>query len=204
MKKGIVILLVVIVVIIAVIGWVVGKYNLMQKSRIDVENQFAQVQAAYQRRFDLIPNLVETVKGAANFEKSTLTAVIEARAKMGGTMQLPKEAVTDPNAFANLQQNADGLSSALSRLMVVVERYPELKANQNYLNLQEQLEGTENRINQERRLYNDAAAKFNKLIVTFPNVFFANMFNIKAAELFKAAQAAENAPKVDFGPTGVQ
>jgi LemA protein len=123
---------------------------------------------------------------------------------MGGTIQLPKEAITDPNAFANLQQNADGLSSALSRLMVVVERYPELKANQNYLNLQSQLEGTENRINQERRLYNDAAAKFNKLVVTIPNVFFARMFNIKAAELFKAAQAAEQAPKVDFGPTGVQ
>jgi LemA protein len=202
MKKGIIILLVIVVVIIGLIGWVVGKYNMMQKARIDVENQFAQVQASYQRRFDLIPNLVETVKGAANFEKSTLTAVIEARAKMGGTLQLPKEAVTDPNAFANLQQNADGLSSALSRLMVVVERYPELKANQNYLNLQEQLEGTENRINQERRLYNDAAAKFNKLVVTFPNVFFARMFNIKSAELFKAAAAAEQAPAVNFGETG--
>jgi LemA protein len=204
MKKGIIILIVIVVIIIALVSWAVGKYNMMQKARIDVENQFAQVQAAYQRRFDLIPNLVETVKGAANFEKSTLTAVVEARAKMGGTIQLPKEAITDPNAFANLQQNADGLSSALSRLMVVVERYPELKANQNYLNLQSQLEGTENRINQERRLYNDAAAKFNKLVVTIPNVFFARMFNIKAAELFKAAQAAEQAPKVDFGPTGVQ
>jgi len=198
MKKGIIILIVIVVIIFMLVGWVVGKYNMMQKAQIDVQNQFAQVQAAYQRRFDLIPNLVETVKGAANFEKSTLTAVIEARAKMGGTMQLPKEAVTDPQAFANMQQAADGLSSALQRLMVVVERYPELKANQNYLNLQEQLEGTENRINQERRVYNDEAAKFNKVIVVFPNVFFARMFNLKAAELFKAAETAETAPAVKF------
>jgi LemA protein len=151
MKKGIIILLVIIVLIIIVVGWVVGKYNMMQKAQIDVQNQFAQVQAAYQRRLDLIPNLVNTVKGASNFEKSTLIAVTEARAKMGGTLQLPKEAVTDPQAFANLQQASQGLSSALSRLMVVVERYPELKANQNYLALQEQLEQTENRINQERQ-----------------------------------------------------
>ena len=198
MKKGLIILLVIVVLIIIIVGWVVGKYNMMQKAQIDVQNQFAQVQASYQRRLDLIPNLVNTVKGASNFEKSTLIAVTEARAKMGGTLQLPKEAVTDPKAFANLQQASDGLSSALQRLMVVVERYPELKANQNYLNLQEQLEGTENRINQERRLYNDAAAKFNKLIVVFPNVFFARMFNIKAAELFKAAATAETAPTVNF------
>jgi LemA protein len=180
------------------VGWVVGKYNTMQKAQIDVQNQFAQVQASYQRRFDLIPNLVNTVKGAADFEKSTLTAVIEARSQMGGTVQLPKEAMTDPNAFAKLQQAQDGLGSALQRLMVVVERYPELKANQNFLDLQEQLEQTENRINQERRLYNDAAAKFNKLVVTFPNVFFARMFNIKPAEMFKATQAAETAPAVQF------
>jgi len=198
MKKGVVILLVIVVLIVILAGWVTRKYNMMQKARIDVENQFAQVQAAYQRRFDLIPNLVNTVKGAANFEKSTLTAVIEARAKMGGTVQLPKEAVTDPNAFAKLQQAQDGLGSALQRLMIVVERYPELKANQNYLNLQEQLEGTENRINQERRIYNDTAATFNKLIVTFPNVFFARMFNIIHAELFKAAETAEQAPVVNF------
>jgi len=198
MKKGLAILLVIIVLIILIAGWVVGKYNMMQRAQVDVQNQFAQVQAAYQRRFDLIPNLVETVKGAANFERGTLEAVIEARSKMGGSIQLPKEAITDPNAFANLQQAADGLSSALSRLMVVVERYPELKANQNYLNLQEQLEGTENRINQERRVYNDEAAKFNKIIVVVPNVILARLFNIREAELFKAAEAAEQAPAVNF------
>ncbi len=198
MKKGLIIVLVIVVIIIILAGMVVKKYNTMQKAQIDVQNQFAQVQAAYQRRYDLIPNLVNTVKGAANFEKSTLTAVIEARAKMGGSIQLPKEAITDPNAFANLQNAQAGLSSALSRLMVVVERYPELKANQNYLNLQEQLEGTENRINQERRIYNDTAAKFNKLVIIFPNNLFANMFNIKAAELFKAADTAEQAPTVNF------
>jgi len=198
MKKGIIILIVIVVLIIMLGGWVVGKYNSMQKANIDVQNQFAQVQAAYQRRADLVPNLVNTVKGAANFEKSTLTAVTEARAKMGGVTQLPKEAVTDPNAFAKLQQAQDGLGSALQRLMVVVEKYPDLKANQNFLNLQEQLEGTENRINQERRVYNDTAAKFNKMVVTFPNVFFARMFNIKSAELFKASEGAQNAPTVNF------
>lgn len=198
MKKGIVILLVIVVLIILIVGWVVGKYNMMQRAQVDVQNQFAQVQAAYQRRFDLIPNLVETVKGAANFERGTLEAVIEARSRMGGSIQLPAEAISDPQAFANMQQAADGLSSALSRLMVVVERYPELKANQNYLNLQEQLEGTENRINQERRLYNDAAAKFNKIIVVVPNVVLARLFNIPTAELFKAAETAETAPAVNF------
>jgi LemA protein len=192
------ILAIIAVIIVILIGWVIGKYNMLQKAQIDVQNQFAQVQAAYQRRADLIPNLVNTVKGASNFEKSTLVEVTEARAKMGGSLQLPKEAVTDPQAFANLQSAADGLSSALSRLMVVVERYPELKANQNYLNLQEQLEGTENRINQERRIYNDTAAKYNKLLVVFPNNIFAGMFNLKAAELFKAAAGAEQAPTVNF------
>ncbi|MFB3845393.1 MAG: LemA family protein [Candidatus Cloacimonadaceae bacterium] len=199
MKKGLLITLIIVAVILIIVIWGVGKYNAMQKAKIDVQNQFAQVQAAYQRRYDLIPNLVETVKGAANFEKSTLTAVVEARAKMGGTLQLPKEAVNDPQAFANLQQANEGLSSALQRLMVVVERYPELKANQNYLSLQEQLEGTENRINQERRIYNDTAAKFNKLISVFPNNIIAGMFNFKPVEMFKAATGAEQAPQVDFG-----
>lgn len=198
MKKGLIILLVIVVIIVILGGMVVGKYNTMQKAQIDVQNQFANLQNLYQRRLDLIPNLVNTVKGAANFEKSTLTEVIEARAKMGGTVQLPKEAITDPNAFANLQNAQAGLSSALSRLMVVVERYPELKANQNYMNLQEQLEGTENRINVGRRDYNEAAASFNKLIVIFPNNMFARMFNIKAAELFKATETAEQAPTVNF------
>ncbi len=198
MKKGLIVLIVVVVLALALFGWVRGKYNSMVLGKKDVENQFAQVQAAYQRRLDLIPNLVNTVKGAANFEKSTLTAVTEARAKMGGTLQLPTEAVTDPQAFANLQQASAGLNSALQRLMVVVENYPELKANQNFLNLQEQLEGTENRINQERRIYNDTATKFNKLIAIFPNNIFAGIFKMKAAELFQAAAEAQTAPAVQF------
>jgi len=198
MKKGLIILLIIVILLIMVIGWVVGKYNMMQKAQIDVQNQFAQVQAAYQRRADLIPNLVNTVKGAANFEKSTFVEVTEARAKMSGSLQLPKEAINDPQAFANLQASAEGMNSALSRLMVVVENYPQLKANQNFLSLQEQLEGTENRINQERRVYNDVAAKFNKILVVFPNNIFAGMFNLKAAELFKAAAGAEQAPTVNF------
>jgi len=176
----------------------VGKYNSMQKAKVDVQTQWAQVQAAYQRRFDLIPNLVATVQGAANFEKSTLTAVTEARAKMGGQINLPPNAINDPAAFANFQQMQNGLSSALSRLMVVVEKYPDLKANQNYLALQDQLESTENRINQERRTYNETANLFNKMVVTFPNVFFARMFNIQAAQLFQGDTSAQKAPTVKF------
>lgn len=198
MKKAIIVIVIILLIIGIMAGWVIGKYNKMQRANIDVQMQFAQVQAAYQRRADLIPNLVNTVKGAANFEKSTLIAVTEARAKVGGIVQMPKEAINDPAAFAKMQAAQDGLSSALQRMMVVVEKYPELKANQNFLALQEQVEGTENRINQERRVYNDTAGGFNKLIISFPNNVFAGMFNIKSAELFKAAEASQKAPTVNF------
>ena len=198
MKKAIIIIVLILVIIAMMAGWVIGRYNKMQRANIDVQTQFAQVQAAYQRRADLIPNLVNTVKGAANFEKSTLTAVVEARAKMGGVVQMPKEAINDPAAFAKMQAAQDGLGAALQRLMVVVEKYPDLKANQNFLALQEQVEGTENRISQERRIYNETAGGFNKLIIAFPNNVLAGMFNIKSAELFKANESAQNAPTVNF------
>ncbi len=198
MKKGLIALLVVVLLVIMAAGWFIGRYNTIQKEKVNVENAWAQVQNVYQTRYDLIPNLVQTVQGAANFEKSTLTQVTEARAKMGGSMNLPPEALTDPQAFQNFQANQAGLSSALSRLMVVVERYPELKANQNFLQLQAQLEGMENRIRTERMRYNDSAKLFNQLIITFPNNIISNMINVKSFQFFQADTAAQSAPKVEF------
>jgi LemA protein len=138
------------------------------------------------------------VQGAANFEKETLTQVTEARAKMGGQVNLPPEALTDPNAFQAFQANQAGLSSALSRLMVVVERYPELKANQNFLQLQAQLEGIENRIRTERMRYNDAAKLYNQLIIVFPNNVIAGMIGARAFQFFQADEGAQRAPQVQF------
>ena len=198
MKKGLIALLIVVLLIIMSAGWFVGRYNTIQKEKVNVENAWAQVQNVYQTRFDLVPNLVNTVQGAANFEKSTLTQVTEARAKMGGSVNLPPEALTDPQAFLNFQANQAGLSSALSRLMVVVERYPELKSNQNFLQFQAQLEGIENRIRTERMRYNDSAKLFNQLIVTFPNNIIANFINVKAFQFFQADNAAQSAPEVKF------
>ncbi len=198
MKKGLIALLIVVLLIIMSAGWFVGRYNTIQKEKVNVENAWAQVQNVYQTRFDLVPNLVNTVQGAANFEKSTLTQVTEARAKMGGSVNLPPEALTDPQAFQNFQANQAGLSSALSRLMVVVERYPELKSNQNFLQFQAQLEGIENRIRTERMRYNDSAKLFNQLIVTFPNNIIANFINVKAFQFFQADNAAQSAPEVKF------
>jgi len=198
MKKTVVIFLVFILLIIMVFGWVVGRYNKMQKAKVEVQNAWSQVENQYQRRFDLIPNLVETVKGAANFEKSTLTAVTEARAKVGGVMNISKDVLNDPAAFQKFQQAQQGLTGALQRLMVVVEKYPDLKANQNFLALQSQLEGTENRITVARQDYNNVAKSFNQTLVVFPNNVLAGMFNIKTAEFFQATQGAETAPRVNF------
>lgn len=198
MKKGLIALLVVVLLIIIGAGWFIGRYNKIQKEKVAVETAWAQVENVYQTRFDLVPNLVQTVQGAANFEKSTLTQVIEARSKMGGSINLPPEALTDPQAFEAFQANQAGLSSALQRLMVVVEQYPELKANQNFLQFQAQLEGIENRIRTERMRYNDAAKLFNQLIVTFPNNIIAGFISVKPFQFFKADAAAQTAPKVEF------
>jgi len=198
MKKGLIVLLVIVLLVIMAAGWFIGRYNNIQKEKVTVETAWAQVENVYQTRFDLVPNLVQTVQGAANFEKETLTQVTEARAKMGGSINLPPEALSDPQAFQAFQANQAGLSSALSRLMVVVEKYPELKANQNFLQFQAQLEGIENRIRTERMRYNDAAKLFNQLIVVFPNNMIAGMINVKAFQFFQADTAAQNAPKVQF------
>jgi len=178
----------------------IGSYNSLVSLDQQVQAQWAQVQNAYQRRLDLVPNLVETVKGAAAFEKDTFTAVTEARAKASQTMVDPSKVVNDPAAFERFQQSQDALSSALSRLTVVIERYPDLKATQNFRDLQAQLEGTENRIAVERKRYNEAAQAFNTKRDSFPTVlvagFFGTRFNEKS--YFKAQEGAETAPKVKF------
>ncbi|WFS62362.1 LemA family protein [Pseudodesulfovibrio thermohalotolerans] len=174
-------------------------YNAMQQQEEEVFAAWGNLESALQRRADLIPNLVETVKGAAAHEKSTLTAVVEARAKAVQTKISP-EMLTDKNALANFQAAQGELSSALSRLMVVVERYPDLKANQNYLGLQHQLEGTENRINVARQRYNEAVKTFNFSIRKFPNSLTNSLLlHLDRKEFFEAAPDAKAVPKVNFG-----
>ena len=173
-------------------------YNVMQSNEEAVLAAWGDVEASYQRRADLIPNLVEVVKGYAKHEADTLTAVTEARAKVG-SMQISKQMINDPQAFAKFQQAQGELSSALSRLMVVVERYPDLKANQNFLDLQNQLEGTENRINVARVRYNKAVQVFNTSIRTFPNSMTNSLLlRLARKEPFKAEEGAKVAPKVKF------
>jgi len=173
-------------------------YNTMQKNEEAVKAAWGNVEAAYQRRNDLIPNLVETVKAYAKYEGETLKAVTEARAKVG-TVQVSKDMVGNPQAMAQFQQAQSGLSSALSRLMVVVEKYPDLKANQNFLDLQNQLEGSENRINVERTRYNKAVQDFNTSIRIFPNNLTNSMLlHLTPKEAFKAEAGAEKTPTVKF------
>lgn len=173
-------------------------YNTMQANEEAVLAAWGNVESAYQRRNDLVPNLVEVVKGYAKHEAETLKAVTEARAKVG-SLQLTKELINDPSALAKFQQNQGELSSALSRLMVVAERYPELKANQNFLDLQKQLEGTENRINVARERYNKTVQIFNTSIRTFPNSLTNSLLlHLKRKEPFKADEGAKTAPKIKF------
>ncbi len=173
-------------------------YNKMQAQEEAVFAAWGNVQAAYQRRADLIPNLVEVVKGYAKHESDTLQAVTEARAKVG-SIQASKDLVSDPQALARFQQAQGALSGALSRLMVVVERYPDLKANQNFMDLRNQLEGTENRINVARVRYNQAVQDFNVSIRTFPNSLTNSLLlHLSRKEPFKAEEGAKQAPKIKF------
>ena len=171
-------------------------YNTMVELDEGVGAQWAQVENAYQRRADLIPNLVNTVKGYADFEQETLTQVIEARSKATSINIDPSN--LNPQAIQQFQQAQEGLSSALSRLMVVVERYPDLKANQNFLELQAQLEGTENRISTERRKFNEATQQYNTYIRKFPKNLVAMIFNFEKKGYFEADSGAEKAPEVNF------
>lgn len=173
-------------------------YNTIQANEEAVKKAWGDVESTYQRRSDLIPNLVEVVKGYAKHEKETLQAVTEARAKVG-SIQITKNILDDPKALTQFQQAQGAMSSALSRLMVVVEKYPDLKANQNFMDLQNQLEGTENRINVARTRFNQAVETFNTSIRIFPNNITNSMLlHLKMREPFKAEAGAEKAPKVDF------
>ena len=173
-------------------------YNTIQTNEEAVKAAWGDVEASYQRRNDLIPNLVEVVKGYAKHEQETLTAVTEARAKVG-SIQMNKSLLDNPQAFQQFQSAQGAMSSALSRLMVVVEKYPDLKANQNFQDLQHQLEGTENRINVARTRYNKAVEIFNGSIRVFPNNLTNNFFlKLKLKEPFKAEAGAEKAPQVKF------
>jgi LemA protein len=193
--------LVIVAIIVALPA--IGTYNSLNKLDQDVKGKWADVDSEYQRRLDLLPNLVETVKGAANFEKDTFTAVTEARAKVG-QVKLDASSLNNPEAFAKFQAAQDGLSSAIaqlpSRLMVVVEKYPELKATINFQELQSQIEGTENRIKVARNRFNESAQKFNTKRMSFPTVLIAGFFGSRFAEkpYFKAQAGAETAPKVKF------
>jgi len=191
---------VIILIVLIFSATIAGTYNSLVQLDQAAQSQWAQVENAYQRRADLIPNLVSTVKGAANFEQSTLTAVTEARAKVGQvSSQAVENIARDPQAFARFQQAQDGLSSALSRLMVVAEQYPQLKATQNFRDLQVALEGSENRIAVERMRFNEAAQAFNTKRNTFPTVIIASFFpKFQEKPYFKSTPGAEKPPEVKF------
>ena len=201
MKKLVIILGILGVLLVMgliVIGAAVGSYNRLVKLSQAADSHWAQVQNVYQRRADLIPNLVATVSGAANFEKSTLTEITAARASVGQVKLDPNTAPTDPAKLAAFDQAQGQLSSALSRLLVVVERYPDLTATENFRELQAQLEGTENRIAVERRDFNTAVQNYDTAIKSFPAVFYAGALGFQPKPYFAATPGAETPPKVQF------
>ena len=199
-NKGCLIAVAVLALVVVLSGlWLAGRYNKMVELRSGengYEKVWADVQAQYQRRSDLIPNLVATVKGYADFEQKTLTDVVEARAKATQITVDPSQLT--PAALEQFQSAQGELSPALGRLMVVAERYPDLKANQNFLELQSQLEGTENRISVARQRFNQAASAYNAYILKFPSNLIAGMFGFDRATLFQADESAQAAPKVEF------
>ena len=196
MKKTWIVLAVIAVLLLVAYSSIKGSYNNMVNMQEGVTAQWSQVENVYQRRADLIPNLVSTVKGYAEFEQETLTQVIEARAKATAVNVNPEN--LDANSLQQFQQAQSGLSSALSRLMVVVEKYPDLKANLGFLDLQAQLEGTENRITVERMKFNESAQTYNTFIRQFPKNIWAGMFGFEKKAYFEAQEGANKAPTVAF------
>jgi LemA protein len=188
-----------IVAIVAVIAivWGVSQYNGLVKSQESVNGAWSQVENVYQRRMDLIPNLVATVKGVAEFEKETYTAVAEARSK-AGQITISEEVLNNPDLFKRFEQSQAQLGSALSRLLAVAENYPQLKANQNFLELQSQLEGTENRIAVERRRFNEVVQQYNTKVRTVPTSLIAGVLGFQQRPYFAAEPGAATAPKVEF------
>jgi LemA protein len=191
------VLAVVLLLAIATVGWAISVNNQLVRLDQDVSEKWAQVQNVYQRRVDLIPNLVETVKGFASQERTVLNEVTSARAR-ASSIQLPPQALTDPSALRRFQEAQTQLGGALSRLLVTVERYPELKSNQNFLELQSQLEGTENRIAVERRRFNEAVREYNTRVRLFPGSVVAGLRGFRQKAFFEATAEAQTPPKVKF------
>lgn len=196
MKKGLIAVIVIIVVVLGIFAWTKGSYNSMVREDESVQRAWSQVENVYQRRADLIPNLVATVKGYAAHESQTLENVVNARAK-ATQMTVDADNLT-PQTLAAFQEAQGELGAALGRLLMIQENYPDLKANQNFLELQSQLEGTENRITVERQKYNEAARTYNTLIRQFPKNLLAGMFGFEKKPYFQAEEGAQNAPKVEF------
>jgi LemA protein len=196
MKKALIPILIIVVVGIFIYTKAVGTYNQFVQTEEVINGQWAEVETQYQRRADLIPNLVNTVKGYADFEQETLTEVVNARAK-ATSVNLNAENLT-PENIAAFQQAQDELSGSLSRLLVTVEKYPDLKANQGFLDLQAQLEGTENRISVARRNFNQSVQSYNSTLRTFPNNIFAGWYGFDTKGYFESAAGSENAPAVQF------
>lgn len=196
MSKKLIVTLVIVGAIFIFIMWIFGSYNGLVNKEEQVSAQWATVESQYQRRADLIPNLVNTVKGYADFEQETLTKVIEARSNATSVKIDPTNLT--PEKLQQFQKAQDGLGSALGRLLVVVEKYPDLKANQNFLDLQAQLEGTENRIAVARQRFNDDVKSYNSTVRNFPAVLIAGMFGFERKGYFEASAGSENAPTVKF------
>lgn len=196
MKKKFIPIIIVAAVIVILVAWAVGAYNGLVIKDENCSKQWSKVESQYQRRMDLIPNLVNTVKGYASHEEATLLKVIEAR-NQASQVKIDAENMTQEQ-LNNFQQSQENLSSAIRGLNIVVEKYPDLKANQNFLELQSQLEGTENRIAVERQRYSDVVNEYNTSVRRFPNSLFASMFGFDKKPYFEAQTGAENAPKVEF------
>ena len=198
MKKALIAVIVVVVILLIIVGKGIGTYNNIIALEEGVKAQWAQVENTYQRRFDLIPNLVSTVQGEANFEKSTLTEVMEMRSRMGGTVKLDESLMNDEAALKRFQEMQGTLSGALQRLMAVSENYPDLKSNKSFQELRVQLEGAENRIAVERKRYNETVQAYNTTIRQFPTNIVAGFAGASPKALFSADIGASTAPKVQF------
>lgn len=202
MNKTLTVILIVaaaIILIVAVIaGSVVGRHNRLRQMEVNVDQGWAEVQNQLMRRYELIPNLVETVKGYAAHEQETFQAVTEARAQVGGMIQISDDILDDPAAFQRYQQAQNELGNTLQRLLMVTEDYPDLKANQSFIRLQDELAGTENRIAVARKRFNDAVAELNRSLVTFPNNMLAGFFDIDSRQFFEAPVESQEAPQVQF------
>ena len=198
MKKALIAVIVVVVILLIIVGKGIGTYNNIIALEEGVKAQWAQVENTYQRRFDLIPNLVSTVQGEANFEKSTLTEVMDMRSRMGGTIKLDESLMNDEAALKRFQEMQGSLSGALQRLMAVSENYPDLKSNKSFQELRVQLEGAENRIAVERKRYNETVQAYNTTIRQFPTNLVAGFAGASPKALFSADAGASTAPKVQF------